>query len=183
MSPEQAQGLPDLDGRSDVWSLAATLYEALCGHPPHGTGGSAFAVMNRIVQEDAPRLSCAAPSVPMALCDVIHAGLARDRNRRTHDAVSFARELARAVPEARWSLSGMHAAYVQPDGPVLSALGDAGPPTVPAPPPAVGDLEVADRPEEPPPSSAGSPVQFFRRDTGGLPVPAKRPGTPLTPRA
>jgi serine/threonine-protein kinase len=177
MSPEQAQGLPDLDGRSDVWSLAATLYEALCGHPPHGTGGSAFEVMTRIVQEDPPPLWRLVPRVPAALCEVIHAGLVRDRGERTPDAAAFAQALAQAIPEARWSLSGMH--------PVLPV--ESGPPTLPAPPPlavvdlggelGVGEL-TADLPDDPPPSSAGA-VQFFKRDALGTPELARAPRQPL----
>ncbi len=36
MSPEQAQGLPDLDHRADVWSIAAIAYEALSAELPFG---------------------------------------------------------------------------------------------------------------------------------------------------
>jgi serine/threonine-protein kinase len=159
MSPEQAQGLPDLDGRSDVWSLGVTIYEALCGHTPHVSGATAVEIMNRIVQEDVPPLSSVAPWVPAPLCAVVHSALQRDRSKRMQDAASFAHALQLAVPAARWSLSGAH--------PVQPVTQRAPPPTtIPSPP---ADADVA---EDAPPVSSGDRVQFFTRDAGGIPSPA-----------
>ena len=149
MSPEQAQGLRDLDGRADVWSLAATLYEALSGHTPYD-GDSPFEVMVRIVSEDPRPLAVVAPRVPSALCEVVNAGLSRDRDERTPDAATFADALAVAVPEARWSPSSKHRILPARVPPAIA--------TIPSPPPDFDDA---------PPSSAGSRVQFFRRDALG----------------
>ncbi|MBO2447915.1 serine/threonine protein kinase [Actinomadura barringtoniae] len=50
MSPEQVRGLP-ATAESDLWSLGATLFTALEGHPPFG-GASPGAVMVAIATED-----------------------------------------------------------------------------------------------------------------------------------
>src|SRR4051812_48758218 len=51
MSPEQATGDRVIDGRSDIYSLAAMTYEMLTGEPPH-TGTSAQSIIAKLMTED-----------------------------------------------------------------------------------------------------------------------------------
>ncbi|MDZ4388111.1 MAG: protein kinase [Gemmatimonadales bacterium] len=53
MSPEQASGALDIDGRTDIYALGCVLYEMLTGEPPF-TGPTAHAVLARSLTE-APR--------------------------------------------------------------------------------------------------------------------------------
>jgi Tol biopolymer transport system component len=64
MSPEQASADRDPDARSDVYSLACVVYEMLTGEPPH-LGGSAQAVLARILTETARPVRSARPTVPV----------------------------------------------------------------------------------------------------------------------
>jgi Tol biopolymer transport system component len=63
MSPEQASADRDPDARSDVYSLACVVYEMLTGEPPH-LGGSAQAVLARILTETARSVRATRPTVP-----------------------------------------------------------------------------------------------------------------------
>src|SRR5919205_1040768 len=63
MSPEQATGDRVVDGRSDVYSLGAVLYEMLAGEPPH-TGGTLQAVIARVLTERPRRVRSVREAVP-----------------------------------------------------------------------------------------------------------------------
>src|SRR4029079_15906775 len=52
MAPEQAQALLDIDGRADIWSVGAILYECLSGRPPH-SGATYEPVIINICMKDA----------------------------------------------------------------------------------------------------------------------------------
>ncbi len=66
MSPEQAAGQRELDGRSDVYALACVVYQMLAGEPPF-TGPSAQAIIARHFQEAPRSLRVVRPSVPRSV--------------------------------------------------------------------------------------------------------------------
>ena len=66
MSPEQAVGERQLDARTDVYALGATLYEMLTGEPPH-SGATPQVVMARAATERPRPVREARPSVPAPL--------------------------------------------------------------------------------------------------------------------
>jgi len=88
MAPEQAQGLPDTDGRADLWSTGAILYECLTGRAPH-TGASYEQVIVNICSKDAADVRAHNPGVPEPVAKVIAKALARDRDDRFAGARDF----------------------------------------------------------------------------------------------
>ncbi|MCZ6857357.1 MAG: serine/threonine-protein kinase, partial [Gemmatimonadetes bacterium] len=93
MSPEQAGGERQIDGRSDVYSLGCVLYEMLGGEPPF-TGATAQAVMARKMMESVPSVRIVRDTVPASLERVILKSLAKTPADRFRTAGEFAEALA-----------------------------------------------------------------------------------------
>jgi TolB-like protein len=93
MSPEQAAGTRDLDGRSDIYSLACVLYEMLAGEPPF-TGRTADSVVHQHLTAEAPLVSVIRPGAPPALARTLRRALAKTPADRFRTAVEFAEALA-----------------------------------------------------------------------------------------
>jgi len=91
MSPEQAMAEPNLDGRSDQYSLASVTYEMLAGETPY-TGSTAQAIIAKRLREPVPHLSTIR-EVPVAVEAAVTRALARSRVDRFTSAGEFARAL------------------------------------------------------------------------------------------
>lgn len=96
MSPEQARGERMIDIRSDVYGLAALLYETIAGVPPF-LGASPFAVLTSLLTEQPVPPSHLMQGVPPALDALLLRALAKSPNERPKDVLAFAQEL-HAIP-------------------------------------------------------------------------------------
>src|SRR6185437_6124155 len=81
MSPEQVRASRDVDVRSDVWSVGASLYELLTARIPFD-GATVQDVCARILTEPPPPLEHWRPGLPAGLQDVIDRCLAKDPSQR-----------------------------------------------------------------------------------------------------
>jgi tetratricopeptide (TPR) repeat protein len=92
MSPEQAAGDTNLDGRSDLYSVGCVLYEMLVGGPPF-TAPTARAVMARHFVDPVPGIRTVRDTVPVKLEQAVMTALAKTPVDRFADAAAFHAEL------------------------------------------------------------------------------------------
>jgi serine/threonine protein kinase len=76
MSPEQGTGEQQLDARSDIYSLAAVLYEMLAGEPPH-SGATSQSVIAKLLTEKPTQLRVVRDTVPEHIDAAVMKALAK----------------------------------------------------------------------------------------------------------
>ncbi|WP_306357698.1 MULTISPECIES: serine/threonine-protein kinase [unclassified Nocardia] len=153
-SPEQLTGSA-LDGRSDQYSLACSLFWLLTGAGPFAATNPA-AVIQGHLQNPPPPLSTARPGLPPALDVVLHKAMAKRPDERFDSCAEFAAAARRALAS-----------------PGASAVPLSNPNT--APPQLLQQL----RPPTQPPTATAAPTPY--QQTGTAPTAYQQPGTAHTP--
>ncbi len=109
MSPEQALRSADVDIRSDLYSLGATLYYLLAGRPPLAeTDVSAATKLLWLQLREPTPLHQLRPEVPMQLSAVVNKMLAKDPNRRFQTPAEVSEVLR------RWAVGELTPQDLQP---------------------------------------------------------------------
>ncbi|HXJ92509.1 MAG TPA: protein kinase [Terriglobia bacterium] len=134
MSPEQVKG-EGVDARSDLYSVAVSLYELVTGRKPFQADSNYSLMSAHLQQAPTPPIELQ-PSLPFTLNEVILMGLAKDPAQRFQSADAF-RNALKNVAEGLRKRSDVAVAPVSP-------------------PPAVGATAVFQ--DHLPPRSAASPV-------------------------
>jgi tRNA A-37 threonylcarbamoyl transferase component Bud32/tetratricopeptide (TPR) repeat protein len=92
MSPEQASGERELDGRSDQYALGCVLYVMLAGQPPF-TGPTAESVLKQHLNVDPPPVTGGRPTIPAEVVHTLSRSLAKAPADRFRDAAEMAAAL------------------------------------------------------------------------------------------
>jgi serine/threonine-protein kinase len=89
MSPEQAMGRPDVDPRSDLFSLAALVHEMATGEVAFA-GSVVGEILAKIIEEEPSPVSDLSPQYPRSFDEVVARGLHKDKGRRFASAIELA---------------------------------------------------------------------------------------------
>ena len=129
LAPEVATGGRG-DEAADVWSLGATAFHVLAGHPPYEVGDHVLGALYRIVNEEPPRLEDAGWMAPM-----LEGTMVRDPARRwTMEQVrDFLGDSSHPVPPSEHATQTLE--NITP-APAPAPPAAAPPPVTPVPPPA-----------------------------------------------
>ena len=92
MSPEQARGEANVDGRSDVYSLGVILFEMLAGRPPFAAD-TPMGIAMRHLTDPIPRIRQLKPRLPKQIDRVIRRALAKAPGDRYQSAAGLAEAL------------------------------------------------------------------------------------------
>ena len=97
MSPEQAAGERELDGRTDIYSLGLVGYEMLTGESPF-PGASGASLIARQITQAAPPVKSRAPNAPPSLATAIDRALEKDPEGRWQQASDMAGAIRGTTP-------------------------------------------------------------------------------------
>jgi serine/threonine-protein kinase len=98
MSPEQAMGAPNLDGRTDIFAFGSIMFEALAGTRAY-EAANFNALIVTIATQQPKRIDDHAPHVPEAIRSIVRDCMVTDRNRRIPSFDVVADRLAQALTD------------------------------------------------------------------------------------
>jgi len=105
MSPEQVQGLTDIDARADIYAFGAMLYELFTGSQPW-RGDSIVAVAAARLMQPPPDPCAKRPSLPVSCGEFVKRCMAREREHRFASAEEVSAALSSLLTAAGQSIAG-----------------------------------------------------------------------------
>lgn len=198
MSPEQARSPKEVDGRSDLYSVAVILYELLSGRTPFtAESGQLTELLFKLFTADPDPLPDLVPDLPDGLWEVVKKGLAREPIERYASALLFAEALAPFADDKGKALVARMHRFVAPEDagkhsrampPSAVAFSELGRPSLAAaatvqhdgPPPARSSLPPPSLVSGPPPAGpSGTVAMPHRPEASHVGLPAQpAPPTP-----
>lgn len=176
MSPEQINALPDIDGRTDLYSLGIVMYQSITGTKPFD-GPSDYSIMaGHLSALPTPPIALDA-SVPRAINDVVLRAVEKNRDQRFQTAQEFRQALDNAMggqyPKVEIAMAASGAASASPSAATVSM-------SVPVPPSA-DTVPTVKIPHYPPPAPPPPPYAS-QRQYASAPQNFYAPGPPPPPQ-